>query len=224
MSLIPHRHARYYLENTPSLLWLLLVNFLTVLVGVDFYVTGMAEVHPLLWPFYADSPGATLLMVLSLVTLVSNLGSRLHEATQNRVLAYLHTLAFVWLVKYGLWVAVALNLGFDHYFPAVWAYWGIIVAHLGFVAEAFLIPHYGKTTRGALAFALGLGLLGDVLDYGFGLHPPLRYDPGLALALLTGALTVFAVGLASWQFDRLEGSGASGSGRTSSRPHHDLGR
>lgn len=204
MSLIPRRYARYYLENAPSLLWLVGVNFVTVLVGIDFYIAGMPAIYPLLWPFYTDSPGATFLMLVSLATLVPNLGRRLNEAPQNRALAYLHTLAFVWLVKYGLWVSVALNLGFSHYFPALWAYWGIAITHLGFVAEAFLIPHYAKTTKGALAFALLVGLLDDVLDYGFGLHPPLRYDPGLALPLATVALTVFAVWLASRQFDRLE--------------------
>ncbi|MFB6110075.1 MAG: DUF1405 domain-containing protein [Halodesulfurarchaeum sp.] len=204
MPLVPRRYARYYLENAPSLCWLIGVNFATVLVGLDYYVAGMPAVSPFLWPFYADSPGATFLMLLSLVTLVANLGRRLQDAPQNRVLAFLHTLAFVWLLKYGLWVAVALNLGFSHYFPAIWAYWGIILTHLGFVAEALLIPHYGKTTAGALAFALGLGLLNDVLDYGFGLHPPLRYDPGIALSILTVALTVFAVALAAWRFDRLE--------------------
>lgn len=204
MPLIPRRYARYYLENPLSHLWLVGLNFLTLLVGIDFYVETMPKFTPFLWPFYTDSPAATFLMVLSLVTLVVNLGKPLEETPQNRVLAFLHTLAFVWLVKYGLWVSVALNLGFSHYYPEIWAYWGIMFAHLGFTAEAFFIPHYGKTTKEALAVTFGLGLLNDVLDYGFGLHPPLRYDPGLALPLMTAALTVFAVGLAAWRFDRLE--------------------
>jgi uncharacterized membrane protein YpjA len=61
---------------------------------------------------------------------------------------------------------------------------------------AYLIPRYGTTTRGALATALVLSLANDLLDYGFGLHPPLRYDPGLALPVLTVVLSVAAVGLA----------------------------
>ncbi|MFB6081618.1 MAG: DUF1405 domain-containing protein [Halanaeroarchaeum sp.] len=204
MPVIPHRYARYYLENAPSLLWLIGANVVAVLVGVDFYVQSMPAVYALLWPFYTDSPGAAFLMVLSLVTLVSNLGHRLTEAPQNRPLAYLHTLAFCWLVKYGLWTTLALNMGFHEYFPDLWAYWGILLTHLGFVAEAFLIPHYGKTTKGALGFTLVALLVDDVLDYGFGLHPVLRYDPGVALPLGTVGLTVLTVFVAARVFDRLD--------------------
>jgi uncharacterized membrane protein YpjA len=135
------------------------------------------------------------------VTLVPFLGRSLDAVPRTRVLAYLHTIAFVWLVKTGLWTVVALNLGFEAYFPAVWAYFGIILTHLGFVAEAYLIPHYSVTTRGALATALVLALGNDVLDYGFGFYPPLRYDPGFALAAASVLLSVVAVGLAALAFD-----------------------
>jgi uncharacterized membrane protein YpjA len=126
----------------------------------------------------------------------------------NRPLAYLHTLAFVWLVKYGLWTAVALSLRPDLYVgfsgAALWDYWGIVFTHLGFVVEAFLIPHYGRTTRGALAFALVASIVNDVFDYGLGYHPPLRYEPGLVLVVATLALSVLSVALAARYFDRLE--------------------
>ncbi|MFB6113508.1 MAG: DUF1405 domain-containing protein [Halodesulfurarchaeum sp.] len=206
MALIPRRIARFYLENTWVLLSLIVANFLAVLVGVDFYVKSMPKVYAFLWPFFTDSPGATFLMLLSLVSLVPNLGNRLEAATQNRPLAYLHTLAFVWLLKYGLWTVVALNLGFSAYFPDLWAYWGILLTHLGLVAEAFLIPHYGRTTTDALVFALSALLLDDVLDYGLGLHPALRYDPGVVLPAATVILSLLSVGLAHRQFDRLEGT------------------
>lgn len=199
---IPERHAREYLERAPSLVWLILTNLAAVLVGVDFYVAGMPEVSPFLWPFYTDSPAALLLMTLSLVTLLPNLGNRLADAPRNRPLAYIHTFAFVWLVKYGLWTAVALNLGFEHYYPEIWSYWGILVTHLAFLLEAFLVPRYAVTTRGALAAALGLLLVNDVVDYGLGLHPPLRYPPGVALPAITVALSVGVVALAWALFDR----------------------
>jgi uncharacterized membrane protein YpjA len=202
--MIPRRHARYYLENAPSLVWLVLVNALAMLVGVRFYVETMPEVHTFLWPFYLDSPAAVFLMTASLVTLFANLGNPLDDVAHNRVLAYLHTLAFVWLVKYGLWTVVAIHLGFWEYFPSLNDYWFIVITHLAFVLEAYLIPHYGKTTPGALALALGLLLLNDLLDYGFGYHPPLEYEPGLALAGATVALSFLSVALAGRAFDRLE--------------------
>lgn len=203
------RYARRYLEDGPNLAWLLAVNVLAILVGVQFYLPTLPEVPVYLWPFYADSPAALFLVTLSLVTLLPNLGRSLEEAPRNRYLAYLHTLAFAWLVKYGLWTAVALNLGFPAYFgppwesDALWSYWFIVLTHLGFVVEAYLLPAYGATTRGALAAALAALLANDALDYLLGYHPPLRYEPGLVLPVATAALSVVAVGAAARAFDRL---------------------
>ena len=197
MNPVPERYARYYLEAAPSLAVLVFGNAVLTLVGLRFYVDrGLAEVSTFLWPLFADSPTATALATLSFATLLPNLGRRADAAPTNRPLAYLHTVAFVWLVKYGLWTVLALNLGFSAYFPDPFGYFGVVLSHAGFVAMAYLIPRYGRTTRGALATALVLSLVNDVLDYGFGLHPPLRYEPGLALAALTVALSVAAVGLA----------------------------
>ena len=203
---LSRRHARYYLENTPSLVWLVVVNCVAILVGVRYYVETMPEVSTFLWPLYADSPTALFLMTLSLVTLLPFLGRSLDDVPVNLPLAYLHTIAFVWLVKMGLWTVVALNLGFDVYFPAPWAYFGIIVTHLGFVAEGLLVPHYARTTRGALAVALAVALGNDVLDYAFGYYPPLRYEPGPALIVATLALSVAAVALAARLIPKLDES------------------
>ena len=197
MNPIPERYARYYLEAAPSLSVLVFGHAVLTLVGLRFYVDrGLAEVSTFLWPLFADSPTATALATLSFATLLPNLGRRADAAPTNRPLAYLHTVAFVWLVKYGLWTVLALNIGFSAYFPDLFGYFGVVLSHAGFVAVAYLIPRYGTTTRGALATALVLSLANDLLDYGFGLHPPLRYDPGLALPVLTVVLSVAAVGLA----------------------------
>lgn len=200
---IPEQWAQYYLGNAPSLVWLVLGNVVAVLVGVRYYVETMPGVSTFLWPAYVDSPAAVFLMALSLATLLPFLGRSLAAVPRTRVLAYLHTVAFVWLVKMGVWTAVALHLRFSAYFPDAWAYFGILATHLAFVAEAYLIPHYGATTRGALATALVLALANDLLDYGFDLHPPLRYEPGLALAAATVGTTLLAVGLAARALDRL---------------------
>jgi uncharacterized membrane protein YpjA len=210
---IPERYVEYYLGNPASLSWLLLVNAVAFLVGVAFYVTAdqpyglaMDAVPTFVYPFYGDSPTALALAALSLATLLPNLGNRVADAPVNRPLAYLHTLAFVWLVKYGLWTAVALNLHPELYVgftpTALWEYWGIMLTHLGFLVQAALVPYYGATTRGALAFALVLLLVNDVVDYGLGYFPPLLYDPGVTLASLTVALSFGTVALAAWVFER----------------------
>lgn len=206
--MIPERYAREYLEQAPSLVWLIGANLVAVLVGVRFYVEEMADVHTFIWPLYVDSAVAVLLMALSLTTLLPFIGRDVTNATTNRVLAYLHTIAFVWLVKFGLWTVAVLVIGWDTYFPAAWAFFGIIITHLLFVVQAYLIPHYGRTTPGALVVALGLALLNDIVDYGFGYHPPLEYDPGVGVIVVSVGLSVLAVVLAMRAFDRFDESSA----------------
>jgi uncharacterized membrane protein YpjA len=204
---LPERYAESYLSHGPSLVALLIVTATAFLVGVRFYIDTMPSVPTLLWPLYADSPTAIALVTLSLATLLPNLGRRLREAPTNRPLSYLHTLAFVWLVKYGLWTAIALNLqpglyfGFDR--AALYDYWFIIGTHLLFVVLAFAILHYGQTTKGALGLSFLLLFINDLVDYGIGLHPPLRYEPGIVLPTVTLCLSVGVVALAAWQFEPL---------------------
>ena len=204
---VPAATAEAYLAHGPRLVLLVVANAVAFLVGIEFYLETLPEVPIVLWPLYADSPVAIALATLSVATLLPNLGNRLQATPINRPLAYLHTLAFVWLVKYGLWTVLALNrrvdlyIGFD--FTALYEYWFILLTHLLFVVLAFGMLHYGKTTRGALGLSLGLLLLNDIVDYGFGYHPPLRYEPGVVLPTLTVALSIGVVALAAWQFDFL---------------------
>ncbi|WP_251328323.1 DUF1405 domain-containing protein [Haloplanus pelagicus] len=207
------RYVEYYLGNAPSLSTLLVANGAAFLVGVSFYVhstpRSLADVPTFLYPLFADSPTALALVTLSLATLLPTLGRRrVRDAPSNTPLIYLHTFAFVWLVKYGLWTVVALNLHPDQYLgfagAALWDYWGIVLTHLLFVAEALVIPYYGRTTDRALKVALGALLLNDVFDYALGYHPPLRYDPGIPLVLATLLLSLGAVAAAHRLFDRPE--------------------
>jgi len=205
------RYVEYYLGNAPSLSTLLVANGAAFLVGVSFYVhsdPSLAALPTFLYPLFGDSPTAIALATLSLATLLPNLGNRVRDAPTNAPLVYLHTFAFVWLVKYGLWTVVALNLHPDQYVgfgaAALWDYWGIMLTHLLFVVEAFAIPYYGRTTGRALAAALVALLANDAFDYVLGYHPPLRYDPGIPLILATLVLSVGTVLLADRVFDRVD--------------------
>ena len=189
---------------------LALTGFMLV-VGVDYYAGTFGDVPPVLWPLYADSAAAVALGLLSLSTLVPTVAGAdpIGEAPTTRPLAYLHTLSFVWLVQFGLWPVVSLNLAFGAYItaPDAWIYyWGVLGTHLCFVGLALLFPAFGRTTRGALATALALGVANVVVDYGLGHHPPLSYEPGPGLALATLGIAAFAVGLANHSFERLDRS------------------
>ncbi len=201
--------AEELLGTTRSLAAVLALTALMFLIGVDYYAPTLGDVPTLLWPLYADSAVAVALGALSLATLLPTVGGggRLAEVPTNRALAYLHTLSFVWLVQFGLWPVVSLNLAFEAYVtaPDAWVYyWGVLGTHLCFVGLALLFPAFGRTTRGALAVALALGVANVVVDYGFGYHPPLLYDPGPVLAGATLGIAVGSVWLADRSFRRLD--------------------
>ena len=178
-------------------------------VGAAYYAPTVGSVPVALWPLYADSAVAVALGGAVLVALVPTVASDEQitaDAPTSRALAYLHTLAFVWLFQFGVWPLVALNLAFDAYVaaPDAWIYyWGVLGTHLLFVGLALLIPAFGRTTPGALALALALALGNVWVDYGLGYHPPLLYDPGPVLAAATLAIAVGAVALAARSFRRL---------------------
>jgi uncharacterized membrane protein YpjA len=203
---VPEQTARDYLESALTLGLLLLLLGALSLVGLRFYVDrGLADVPTFLWVVVADSPVATLLGALSLATLVPHVGRPLSDLPESTLSVYLYTITFVWLVKVGLWTVVALNIGFGAYFPDLVGYWAVVLSHLGFLAIAFLLPHLSRTHPRALLLALALALVNDLLDYGFGLHPPLRYEPALLLPAATVLVSLLSVGLAWQAFPRQRG-------------------
>lgn len=203
--------AAELLGRPRSLAAVLFFTSFMVLVGIEYYRPTASSVPVVLWPLYADSAVAVALATLSLLTLVPGVrgGGDVSDAPVSRPLAYLHTVAFVWLVQFGLWPLVSLNLAFGAYLaaPSAWIYyWGVIGTHLPFAGLALLFPAFGRTTRGALVLALALVVCNVVVDYGLGYHPPLLYEPGIGLAAATLGLGLFGVWLASRSFDRLERS------------------
>ncbi len=177
-------------------------------VGIGYYAPTAGEVPVPLWPLYADSAVAVALGGIALLSLVPTVrrGNSVTDAPTSLGLAYLQTAAFVWLVQFGLWPIVSLNLAFGEYVaaPDAWIYyWGVLGTHLCFVGLALLFPAFGRTTRGALALAFTLVVVNVALDYGVGYHPPLLYEPGPLLAGATLAIGVGAVWLANRSFCRL---------------------
>jgi len=179
-------------------------------VGIGYYAPTAGEVPVALWPLYADSAVAVALGGIALLSLVPTVrrGDSVTDAPTSRGLAYLQTVAFVWLVQFGLWPLISLNLAFGEYVaaPDAWIYyWGVLGTHLCFVGLALLFPAFGRTTRGALGLALALAVGNVALDYGAGYHhPPLLYEPGLLLAGATLAIGVGSVWLANRSFRRLD--------------------
>lgn len=186
---------------------LLLALIATLLVGIRFYVDSMPSINTFLWPLYIDTPVAIAFAIMSLITTAPFISQTLTDVPNNALTALIHTFAFTWLIKYGVWVTIALNIHPLLYITTQQSGWFsypmIIFSHSLFVILAFMIVTYGKTTRSALLTTLVLLLANDVYDYVFGFHPPIKYTPELTLPLLTTLLTVSTVLLAWWQFDFL---------------------
>jgi uncharacterized membrane protein YpjA len=200
-TVVPEWVADGYLEGEGSRAILILANALAVLVGLRFYVQGdhLAANSAVVWPVILDSPLAVALMTVSLFALSGAGGTAAYRHSWFHDLV--DTLAFVSLLKYGLWTAVAVNLLFDAYFPAPWAYFGILFTHLVMVGEAFLLPYYARTSKPALGVALAWLLVNDVADYWFGFAPRLRADEPAVLPAISVGLSLLAVGLAWYCLD-----------------------
>ena len=226
--LLSRRLAATYL-TVPWVVGLVIAaNSLAFLVGVEFYLTTLSALPTWLWPLYGDSPTAIALATLVIAGLLPAAQSGVrphpgliatHASEANEVYAVVSTLAVVWLVETGLWTVLALNvplvrpdLPADLYVgfgpSSLWAYWGILITHAAFLLEAALVAHVARSSRRALAVALVAVLANDLFDYGslvglpFANHPPLRYDPGPLLAVVSVCTSLVAVGVAALVLSR----------------------
>ena len=218
---LPRDVAVVYLTTPWLVATLLFVNALAFLVGIRFYLDTMGAIPTWLWPLYGDSPTAVALATLVLAGVVPALGSatwrqnpavvdRVRAAGESSVARVVATLALVWLVETGIWTVLALNvplvrpeLAVDLYLgfgpDSLWAYWGIMLTHAAFLAEAAVLAHVTTTSRRALALATVLVLANDLFDYGFLLglptanYPPLRYEPGVVLGVVGVTTSLVAV-------------------------------
>ncbi|MFB6133282.1 MAG: DUF1405 domain-containing protein [Halanaeroarchaeum sp.] len=130
------------------------INLAGTAFGFWYYRAQFATVHPLALPFVPDSPVATLFIALSLAAFKLDLDAD-----------WLHALAFVGLIKLGLWtpfVQVVINGQGD---IATWLYQFLVWSHLAMGLEAFVIHRYATFSVRAVAVAVGWYLLNDVVDY-----------------------------------------------------------
>ncbi|WP_232688393.1 DUF1405 domain-containing protein [Halobacterium zhouii] len=199
-TLIPESVATPYLEEDASRALLILANCVVVLVGIDFYLPQLLEHRNVfLWPVIFDSPLAAAWVTFSLLTL-SGAGS-IAAYRNSRVHVLLNTIAFVSVLKYGVWTLFTLNYFFTAYYPDPVSYFGSLFVHAVMALEAFLLPYYAKTTMWALGVALVWLLVGDVVDYGFGLYPHLRVEQLGVLPGVTAFLSFASVATAWYCLD-----------------------
>jgi uncharacterized membrane protein YpjA len=202
-------------EVWPIALAVTIVNIGGVAYGIYYYWDQLLATPFYLVPFVPDSPSGPFMMII-VFALWWFRGRQRSPTTE--------LLAFVWLVKYGVWTLLAFWLYADYFFAPQRAalsstlFW----FHFGEIMEAGVLLKGMKFPRPKwAAFAMGWILLGDFTDYVFDTHP--RLPQGLpmpaAVPLISVALSFICYLLALGWCRRLTRRGSS----APKRPAMDTG-
>jgi uncharacterized membrane protein YpjA len=152
-----------YLAPLPDRVETLALRFFPVVVAVNlagtafgfwYYRFQLLHTPLVIWPAVPDSPLATLLMVASLLS---------WKFGRNR--GWIHALAFVGNLKYGLWVVVVQLVINDVLTTGDPYLWFLLVSHLGMGLQAFVIHRYAEFTVPAVGLAAAWFGFNDVVDY-----------------------------------------------------------
>ena len=140
---------------TLRLVWVVVaVNLAGTVFGFWYYRFQLGNTPLVMWPVVPDSPTVTLFMIASLVS---------WKVGRNR--RWLHALAFVGNLKYGLWVVVVQFTINDVLAAGDPYYWFLVVGHLGMALQALVIHRYAEFTVPAVGAAVTWFGFNDVVDY-----------------------------------------------------------
>ncbi|MGQ4556345.1 DUF1405 domain-containing protein [Halobellus sp. GM3] len=130
------------------------INLAGTAFGFWYYRFQLLHTPLVMWPAVPDSPLATLLMAASLAS---------WKLGRDR--AWVHALAFVGNLKYGLWVVV-VQLTINDVLASGDPYlWFLLVSHLGMGLQAFVIYRYAEFTVPTVGLAAAWFGFNDVVDY-----------------------------------------------------------
>lgn len=117
-----------------------------------------------LWLFIPDSPLATLLAAISLITFAKGINNSLID-----ILAVFANL------KYGLWTCLMILIYTDGFMQMNSLEMNIFIffSHLAMSLQAILIWSYTEIRIIPLITSLSYFIVNDVLDYVYQIHPPL---------------------------------------------------
>ncbi|ANU13380.1 putative transmembrane protein [Planococcus halocryophilus Or1] len=149
-----------WLMYRPFLILLFVVNLAGSIYGYIWYGWQLKITEPIFLIFVPDSPTASLFFTIVLGLWIFGKRNRLIEA-----------LAFVTLIKYGLWAVIMNLLTLWEVGSIGWIGWMLIGSHFAMALQAVLyIEHY---RFGWLSVALTAvwTLHNDVIDYVFGQMP-----------------------------------------------------
>lgn len=152
-----------WLMFRPFLIALFLVNLAGTIYGYIWYGWQLEITEPKFLIFVPDSPTASLFFTIVLGLWIIGKHSPIIEA-----------LAFITLIKYGLWAVVMNLLTLLETGSIGWLGWMLVVSHFAMALQAVLyIDHY-RFGWISVALAAVWTLHNDVIDYVFGQMPIYR--------------------------------------------------
>ena len=146
--------------NRAILTFLFLCNLLGTIFGYVWYAHRLSLSHWKYWLFIPDSPNATLCLTVSIGLMLFN-----HRN------AIIDTLAFITLIKYGVW-AIFMIIFLSIHDQTIYLLGVILlVTHAIMVIQAFLFLPRLKITCLSISFAMVWVFHNDVIDYVFHQFP-----------------------------------------------------
>ncbi|WP_214887953.1 DUF1405 domain-containing protein [Exiguobacterium sp. s142] len=160
-----------FLKHKAVLTFLFIVNLLGTIYGYVWYEPQLRDTPLIYWPFVPDSPTASLFFTIVLALWLLKKNSPLIE-----------TLAFITLIKYGVWAVVMnvlflMKLGDDADTFIVLMAVMLMLSHGAMAVQAFLYAPFMRWTVSSFVLTLIWVIHNDVVDYVLGQWP--RY-PSLA--------------------------------------------
>lgn len=175
-----------------SFLWILLfINVLGTVYGYDWYMWQLEITEPKFWIFVPDSPTASLFFSLAIIGWLINRNFKLIEA-----------LAFMTLIKYGLWAVVMNLLTLLETGSIGWVGWMLVGSHFAMAVQAILYSPLYRFRLIHILIAAVWTLHNDVIDYVFG-QMPIYHDLMRhihSIGYFTFWLSIVCIALAFWNW------------------------
>ncbi|UTG99102.1 DUF1405 domain-containing protein [Macrococcoides canis] len=150
----------YWIQNKKFLIFIILCNIVGTIYGYYWYLGQLQQTKWYFMPFVPDSPTASLFLVIALTAIV-----------WNRHLPLIEVLAFVTLIKYGVWAVVMNILVFITLDEVTAMGMMLIISHAIMAIQALLFVPLLRVSLLSIVIAAIWVFHNDVIDYVYMQYP-----------------------------------------------------
>ncbi|QCT74888.1 DUF1405 domain-containing protein [Macrococcoides canis] len=150
----------YWIQNKKFLIFIILCNIVGTIYGYYWYLGQLKQTKWYFMLFVPDSPTASLFLVIALTAIV-----------WNRHLPLIEVLAFVTLIKYGVWAVVMNILVFITLDEVTAMGMMLIISHAIMAIQALLFVPLFRASLLSIGIASIWVFHNDVIDYVYMQYP-----------------------------------------------------